>query len=284
MKKAVRYTLRTIAVLGGLLLLAWLVLVGIVTFKKPVLLSRINTELKQRTGGEVTIENMDLSFFRHFPHITLRLSKLILHDSLWQQHHHDLLKVDNLDLRFSFLGSLFSGGKPRIDKIFLEHGAVYLFTDSTGYSNTAMLRSKDSTGTKAETKWPDFSLTDIRFVLEKQDKKKLFDLDIHHLNGKVEQDKRTLLLDLNTDIQVHSFAFNTEKGSYLKDKPISGHFQVQFNSRSKILQVNKQTLRIDGQPFLLSGRFFPSVSPDPFLLTIQTENIPFKKASGLLTP
>lgn len=270
--------------LAGLLLLAWLVLVGIVSFNKPALLSRINTEFKQRTGGEVSIDNMDLSFFRRFPHITLRLSKVTLHDSLWQQHHHDLLKVENLDLRFSFLGSLFAGGKPRVDKIFLEHGAVYLFTDSTGYSNTMMLRSKDSTGNQQETKWPDFSLMDIRFVLEKQDKKKLFDLDIHRLNCVVGQDKRTLQFDLNTDIQIHTFAFNTEKGSYLKDKPLSGHFRVQFNTGSKILQANKQTLRIDGHPFLLSGRFFPTVAPDPFFLTIQTENIPFKKATGLLTP
>lgn len=284
MKKVLRYTLRIIAILGGLLLLAWLLLVGSVTFKKPVLLNRINTELKQRTGGEVSIENMDLSFFRRFPHITLRLSKVSLHDSLWSQHHHDLLKVEALDLRFSLLGSLFSGGKPHIDKIFLEHGSVYLFTDSTGYSNTTALHTNRSSGTEKELKLPDVSLTDIRFILERQDKKKLFDLDIHRLNSVVEQDKKNLLFDLNPDIQVHSFAFNTEKGSFLKDKSISGHFRVQFNTGSKILQLNKQTVQIDGYPFLLSGRFFPSVVPDPFLLTIQAENISYKQATGLLSP
>jgi len=283
LKKTLRYIVRVTAFIGGLLLLAWLLLVSIISLKKPALLKRVSAELKDRTGTEVSIGNMDISFFRHFPYVTLQLSKVTLHDSLWQQHHHDLLKAESLDLRFSLPGSLFSG-KPRVSKVFLEGGSIYLFTDSTGYTNTEMLRKGGSAGSDKEMKWPEFSLTDINFVMEKQDKRKLFDLDIRRLIGSVEKNNRTLLLDLSIDLTVNSFAFNTEKGSFLKEKPVSGHFRLQFNSGSKILQVNKQSLLIDGHPFLLSGRFFPEVSPDPFLLTVQTSAIPYKKATALLTP
>ena len=283
MKKILRYVFRITAFIGGLLLLAWLLLVGIISLKKPVLLKKVSAELKDRTGGEVSIENMDISFFRHFPHITLHLSKVTLHDSLWPQHHRDLLKAESIDLRFSLLGSLFAG-KPRVGKVFLEQGSICLFTDSTGYSNTDMLRKGGSAGSEKAVKLPGFSLTDIHFVLEKQDKGKLFDLDIHRLTGTVEQNNSMLYLDLSTAIKVNSFTLHAEKGSFLKDQPVSGHFRLQFNSASKILQVNKQSLLIGGHPFLLSGRFFPEVSPDPFLLTIETAAIPYKEATALLTP
>ena len=289
MKKFVRYLFRIAAILGSLLFLAWLLLVGIISFKKPELLKKISAEVKNRIGGEASIGNIDISFFRHFPHVTVQLSNVTLHDSLWQQHHHDLLKVESIDLRVSLLGSLFSG-KPRVGKVFLTTGSIYLYTDSTGYSNTSLLQSRDDSSAKdgskdkRESDLPEISLTDMKFVVEKQDKKKLFDFDIRRLEGSFEREKRNLFINLRLDVRVNSFAFNTEKGSFLKDKPLSGRLRLQFNTASKILQANRQTLRINDHPFLLSGRFFPEINPDPFFLTIETENIAYKKASSLLTP
>lgn len=268
---------------GAVLLLIWLLLAGVIIWKKPALLEKARTEIQDRTGGDASIGDMDLSFFRHFPYFTLHLSKVTLHDSLWQQHHHDLLKAESIDLRVDLPGSLLAG-KLQVGKVFLEQGSVYLFTDSSGYTNTDMLRRGKPAGSGKEMKLPDFSLKDIRFVMEKQDKRTLFDLDIHRLTGTVEQHGRTLFLDLGTDIKVNSLAFNTEKGSFLRETSVSGHFRLQFNSGSKILQVNRQALLIDGHPFLVSGRFFPDVSPDPFLLTIETTAIPYRKATALLTP
>jgi hypothetical protein len=284
LKKVLRYIFRIIAVFLGLLILAWLLLVGYVLLKKPDLLKKVSTEIKDRTGGDGSIGDIDISYFRHFPYVTLHLSKVILHDSLWQIHHHDLLKAENVDLRISLFSSLFAG-RPRVDKIFLQQGSIYLFTDSTGYTNTSMLHQRDSTTTdKREMKWPEISLADMKFVMERQDKKKLFDFDIRQLNGHIEKNNRTLFLELSTDMQVNSFSFNTEKGSFLKNKSLSGHLRLQFNTASKILQFNKQSLQIAGHSFLFSGRFFPEVSPDPFFLSIETQEISYKQATALLTP
>lgn len=288
MKKTVRYFLRSTAVLIGLLLLAWLLLVGYILLNKPDLLKKVSTEIKDRTGGNGSIGDIDISFFRHFPHITLHLSKVVLQDSLWQLHHHDLLNVESVDLRFSLFGSLFSG-KPRVSKVFLEKGSIYLFTDSTGYSNTSMLHKKDSkasdtTAADKGSDLPEISLADMQFVLEQQDKKKLFDFDIRRLNGHIKKDNKTIFLELSTDMQVNSFSLNTEKGSFLKNKSLSGHLRLQFNTGSKILQFKQQSLQIAGHSFLFSGRFFPEVSPDPFFLNIETQDISYKQATALLTP
>ena len=288
MPKWLRYTIRTAAGLLGLLLLIWLLLAGYILMNKASLLKKAQTEIKNRLGGDATVGDWDISLFRHFPSVTLHLSQLALRDSGWQQHHHDLIHTDNADISLSLFRSLLAR-KIRVGKVYLEHGTVYFYTDTAGYSNTYLLRSRSEPVANREpaAEPPDIILKDINWVQERQDKHKLFDLDIQQMSCTIRKDSkddRTLFLGVDATIRVKSFSFNTSKGSFIKDKSLSGHFIVQYNTGSKIVQANKITVDIDGHPFLFTARFFPSVNPDPFFLTIATDNIRFRDAASLLTP
>jgi len=269
----------------GLLLLLWFGLVGYALLNKAALLEKARTALEERIGGEVHVGQLDLSFFRHFPNITASLSDLSLRDSAWPRHHHDLLKVANAYVSCNLFKSLLSR-RVQIGEMDLEHGQVYFYTDSTGYSNTYMLKNqKPGKGSGKSANPPDIGLVDIRWVNEKQDKRKIFDLDIRQLFCHINADNRLLHLDIRkASILVNSFTFNTDKGSFIKGKKLSGNFGVDYNTASKIVQFNGAKLAIDGHPFVFAGRFFPSVNPDPFFLKIETDNIPFHQASALLTP
>jgi len=284
LKKLLRYFLWIAGSLGCLLVLAWLGLALYVTARKQTIIEKARIELRDRMGGDASIGDMEVSFFHHFPNITLHLSKVTLRDSLWQQHHHDLLNADDVYLHVAVIRSLLSR-EARLGTVYIERGSIYIFTDSTGYSNTSALRGRQQEGGKhADVQPPDFSLQETRLVMEKQDRHKLFDLVFHRLDCSISQKGRALSLKTHVDAQVKSFAFNTEKGSFLKDKPLAGNFTLQFNTGSKIIQFNKIKVQIDGHPFVLTGRFFPDVKPDPFTLNIQTSNIPYRKATALLTP
>lgn len=272
--------------LGCLLVLAWLGLAGYVTARKQTIIQKARTELRDRLGGEATIGDMEVSFFHHFPAITLHLSKVTLRDSLWQQHRHDLLDAEDMYLRLALFKSILSG-TARLEKVYIERGSIYLFTDSTGYSNTAALTNpekKDASRPTEEAQPPDLSLRETRLVMENQDRHKFFDLEFRQLDCSISKQGRTLSLRTHADALVKSLAFNTEKGSFIKDKDLSGDFTLQFNTGSKILQFNRALVHIDKHPFVMSGRFFPDVKPDPFFLSIHTENIPYRKATALLTP
>lgn len=272
--------------LSCLLILIWLGLAGYVMARKQTIIQKARTELRSRMGGDMTIGDMEISFFHHFPNITLHLSKVTLRDSLWQQHHHDLLDADNIYLHVAIFRSLFSG-RARLGTVYVEGGSIYLFTDSTGYSNTSVWKSrrKDNGGRAGEDiQPPDVSIRDTRLVMERQDRHKFFDLEFRQLDCSVSEDGRTLSFKTHVDALIKSFAFNTEKGSFIRDKTLSGNFILKFNTGSKILQFNKATVRIDGHPFVLTGRFFPDVQPNPFILSIYTSNIPYRKATALLTP
>ncbi|HVU59182.1 MAG TPA: AsmA-like C-terminal region-containing protein [Puia sp.] len=282
MKKFFRYSLWIAGSLGCLLILLWLGLAAYVTIQKQTILQKTRVELKKRLGGDASIGDMDISFFHHFPNVTVHLSKVTLRDSLWQEHHHDLLDAGNLYISLALFRSVFAG-KLRVGRVYVEKGSVYLFTDTTGYSNTSALK-QGSPGSSEDVQPPDFSFADVRLVVERQDRHKFFDVEFRRLDCAVDKEGRALSLAANADALVKNFSFNTEKGSFIKDKTLSGRCVLQFNTGSKILQFNKVTLHIDGHPFVLTGRFFPNVKPDPFTLNIQTTGIPYRKATALLTP
>lgn len=285
-KKIIRYSLRIAGTILCLLFLAWIVLAAYVQLHKRSILDKAQNAVKTNLQGDAHIGSLEISFFRNFPSITVRLSDVWLRDSAWQQHHHDLLKASEVFVSCNLWKSLLHRNLA-LGKISLEHGQIYLYTDSTGYSNTYLLKAKKSpraerTGKPGDI--PDIELTDMHFVMEKLDKHKLFDLDIRHVVCGIQKDDRQLRLDVRPSIHVNNFSFNTEKGSFIKDKLLSGHFGVDYNLGSKIVQFSKAAIDIDGHPYVFTGRFFPSVNPDPFFLEITTEGILFHQATALLTP
>ena len=268
-----------------LLLLVWVALAIYVSVKKASLLERARVEIKAHLGADVQIGQLDISLFRHFPSITLQLSDVSIRDSLWPQHHHDLLQAKNVFVSCQIFRSLMNR-KVQLGKVFLEHGTIYFYRDSTGYSNTYIFKDRKpaSPSSGKPSDLPDISLSDMKWTEELQDKHKLFDLDIRRLDCGFKRDERALEIAANVDITVKSFAFNTYKGSFLRDKRLTGRLALRYNTASKIVQFAGITLAIDGHPYTFTGRFFPTVSPDPFILTIETNNAAFHQVAALLTP
>lgn len=269
-----------------LLFLFWVLLAVYVEWKKDSLLEKARTEINARIGGTLQIGHLDISLLRHFPAVTLTMTDVSLRDSAWQRHRHDLLQAGRVYISFSPFRSLFHG-RVELGSVFIEKATLYFYTDSSGYSNTYLLKDRRAAGGRSDGQsdgLPTVVLSDVRWVLDRQDKHKLFDLAIRRLTAVINRKDRVLRFEVTTMLTTRSFSFNTEKGSFIRDKLLSGHFGVTYNLASHILQLDKARLDIDGYPFVFSGRFFPTVKPDPFFLTIDAERIPFRVATTFLTP
>ncbi len=84
------------------------------------------------------------------------------------------------------------------------------------------------------------------------------------------------------NMDVKSLAFNTQKGSYLKNKNLDGNFILRFDKKKNDVLVQNVKLNIDRQPFYFSGKFhLEKVSPD-FNLTINTYKIRLDNAVSIL--
>ncbi len=267
----------------GVFLVLWLVVWGYVMFNKKSLVGRVNSLLTSRVKGVIKIGDLEPSLISTFPRVSLRLSNVIVRDTMWEQHRHDLLKAENIYVRLAFL-SLFTGN-PEVTKVIIENGSMYVFNDTTGYTNEYMFKSgNQSAGTKASGfSLPDLDLRKMRIVLDLKERNKLYDFDISRLRANVKSRGQELQMDIRTEMIVHNLAFNIRNGSFLKEKPLKGKFRVNLNKNSKKLTFKNAVLLLDDQPFAFSGSFDLDSKPPLYYLTIKADKVNYRRVSALLS-
>ncbi|UPK66882.1 AsmA family protein [Chitinophaga filiformis] len=288
MQKRLRIPLIVLGSLLGLLILLWLGLALYIRHNKADILQQISDRLNDRLhGGTLLIKDMEPSLVRSFPNVSVALEGVSIKDSLWNTHQHQLLEVARIFVKVNTFSLL----RKQLDvrQITLEKGSIYLFTDSTGYSNTSILKRNTSAGAEKNRngKGADITrlqLSDIRFVIENQQKHKLFSFDIASLKGSFRNNDSGWVCNMNTSLRVRSLAFNTEKGSYLKDKPLQTALEIRYNRARKTLDIPQQALRIGGQTISVGASFSFGEQPRPFTLHIIADQIPLRLAASLLTP
>jgi len=278
LNKGLRITLRVIGIIAALLICLWIFLWAYITYHKAGIIEKVKAEINQQINGKVDIENLATDFFHHFPNISISLGNVSIRDSLWSQHQHDFLKAEKIFIRLDFF-SLFTG-KPDISKITVENALIYFYTDTSGYSN--LVKEKKSTEKKTGKDIPDLLLINTRFILEYPARNKLHDVDFKEIECVVKVNDSGYLLKINLNAMVHGLGFNTNRGSYLKEKNINGKFNLQI-TKTKAIKLDKIKLNIDNQPFVLSGFFLTEKDQPDFSLSISTKKIDFKKTIGLLT-
>ncbi|MEV4884908.1 hypothetical protein MRBLMN1_003441 [Chitinophaga ginsengisegetis] len=284
-----RKWLRIILITGGIFIaLLVLLILGMTWYihaNKDNFLKQITAQLNDRLSGNIRIADMEPSLWKSFPNVSIALKKVVLEDSLFQQHHHPLLDVNYIFVRVNTLSLL----RKHVDvnEITLQDGTIFLYTDTTGYSNTYVLQRKSapkkSNGTK-DASIKKLMLTNISFIIDNRQKFKLFQLDIRQLDGKVSATDSSVQVTIISDILSKSFAFNTVKGSYLKDKKLQLNLSVIFNKRTKILTIPSQEIRIDDHPVLITGQFGFSEKPPPFQLKINANQVLLHDAASWLPP
>ncbi|SEW50534.1 AsmA family protein [Chitinophaga arvensicola] len=286
MKKWIRITLLTGGILIALLVLLFLGMTWYIHANKDNFLKQITAQVNDRLSGNLTIEDMEPSLLKSFPNISIGLKKVVLQDSLYQRHHHALLDVSYIYVRVNTLSLLRK--HVNISEITLQNGAVYLYTDTTGYSNTYVLQGQSDQKKKSKSSKDanikKLTLRNINFVIDNQQKFKLFNLDVRQLDGKVSATDSAIQFTMVSDILSKNFAFNTNKGSYLKDKKLELNLSVIFNKRTKILALPQQEIRIDGHPVLIAGQFGFGEKPPPFQLKINANQVLLKDAASWLSP
>ncbi|WP_212004391.1 AsmA family protein [Chitinophaga sp. HK235] len=272
---------------GSLIALVIVLLLGLAWYmkaNKTTFLRQITDQLNENINGEFSIGDMEPSFFRSFPNVSLALKRVELHDSLWQQHHHALIDLDYIFVRVNTLSLL----RKHVDvkEVSLEKGIIYLYTDSTGYSNTAVLTGNagKKKGGSQEANIHRFSIAHITFVIDNRQKFKLFQLDIQEMYGRLNSTDSGTHLDMRSRMEARDFAFNTNKGSYLKNKTLRLNLSLFYKKATKQLIVPQQEIKIDATPVQIAGTFDFSEKPPPFFLRINANQVLLKDASSWLSP
>jgi hypothetical protein len=282
----------SLKILAGLVMLVVLLLVGAtlyITYNKTKVLKMVNDQLAKSVDGTLIIGDMKPNFFSGFPDISLTLKNVLIRDKKFTQHKHTLL--DAKDFKVSVNTAALFRGTIDINHIDISNAAINLFTDSTGYSNTAVFK-KDNKKVKdnpsessSSTQLRKFSLSNVTFTIDDRKAHKLFNFAVNDINGKMAYPDSGWRAKFHLDVLAKSLAFNSLRGSFIKNQRLEGDFNAGYNEKTGIINVKVTPLHIGDDPFNINAVFATANKPSPaFTISIVADQIMWRRASALLAP
>ncbi|GGH14482.1 AsmA family protein [Mucilaginibacter phyllosphaerae] len=282
----------SLKIFAGLVLLIVLILVGAtlyITFNKAKVLKMVNEQLDKSVDGTLVIGDMKPNFFRGFPDVSLTLQDVIVRDKQYSRHQHTLLNAKDFSVSINTM-ALFKGTID-INHIDIRSAAIDLFTDSTGYSNTAVFK-KDNKKVKdnpsessSSTQLKKFSLSNVTFTVDDRKAHKLFNFAVNELKGKMTYPDSGWRANFHLDVLAKSMAFNSLRGSFIKNQQLEGDFVAGYNEKTGKVNISVLPLNIGKDPFKINAVFATADKPSPhFTINIVADQIMWRRASALLAP
>ncbi len=284
MNKYLKYAIRGLVIIISLFLVMYIIAYAYVSINKKAIVTQVTKQISEKLNGSVSIGNIDLSFLRTFPQISVLLTKVSIKDSMFNTHKHAFFTADKLYARISVFQVI--AKKDPLTGIRVEDGTLYFYTDTAGYTNGYLLKAKEPPGPKRKTAskrtiLDDITLVNFNIVQDDRQKSKLLDFDIQKLVCDINDRDSLLRFRTRNDILIKSLAFNTNRGSYAKDKRMTGNFDVFFDERSKRLYFDKIGIKLNDNAYQLSGNFLLNQTPT-FKLSVQAKNITMDEGRSLL--
>jgi len=223
---------------------------------KDSIMTQINQKINENIKGHASIGDVGYKFLIGFPNFTVVLKKVELQDSLYAVHKRSVLKAGEIEVRLNVLGLLHK--KVEIDKVVLIDTKIDLFKDKNGVSNSNIFKPKPKSNepkSKTDTEINEIDFKNVVFISQNLQRNKLFHFEIASLKSKIEYTDDGLKTDLHLDVTAKSMAFNTLRGSFIKDKRIKGKLEVQFSKAKNKIEVLTEGLGIGDDDFDIKASF-----------------------------
>ena len=280
-----KLTLKIAGVVLSLVLVLWMGLAAYVYSHKKELLQTVTEQLNENLNGKLTIKRMEPSLIQGFPGISVGLEDVLLRDSLWDLHKHDLLRAKNVFIKIDAFSIL--TGSPTIKDIRISNGAIYLFTDSLGLRNTDIFKKRDTTAAGARgggRKRINRVLFDnVSLTIEDKLKNKLFKFNIDNFVGRITYSGEGWKGNVKLKAKVETFAFNVRRGSFLRNKTLNMDLDMVYNDEKHLLTIPEQDVSINNDDLKIGGEFKFAPDASDYKLTIRAPSILYKNALTLLS-
>ena len=211
----------------------------------PVLFpGKIETEIKkfanEKIDGNLEFKDANLSFFTHFPSLTLSLNEFSLKGAA-PYSNEILILADEIGFGIN-LKNLIFGGEIAINKIFITESLINILVSKNGeanynvYKSDNQVQSKDSSATKMRL--DQIVIENTHFKYNDLSTKILIDANGFNYFGKGDLDKS--IFDLKTKAKIDDFNFTFNGEQYLKNKSVNADLitKINTNSLSFVFQEN----------------------------------------------
>jgi AsmA protein len=223
--------------------------------------STVATHIKNWTNksidGDLEFSKARLSFFNHFPALTLTLHDFCLKGSAPYKND-TLIAAKEVALGIDLTTLLYSK-KVVIDEVYVDDGNINILVDEKGRANYNVYVSKpDSTQKKdaSDTSSAHIELSKIDIsnshVLYK-DKSVPVYLDAYGFNYVGAGDFSQSIFELTTKAKIDSIDFSVSNIYYLQRKNVKASLITKINTKSLAFVFTKNRLKINGLPITFNG-------------------------------
>ncbi len=231
--------------------------------------SRIAEEVKKAANRslntDVNFGKISLTFFRHFPNLTLTLSDFIMKGS--PPFEGDTL-IHAGEVGFGVnLRSLFSD-RIMINKVYLDHASVWLLYNENGinnfdvYHSSGPSESDTDTTSGPEIRIEDISFRDCRFTYS--DASVPFAIVAEGLDYSGKSVISGSVFDISSNVKIDSLDVTVAQMALISHKPVSAKMNTRINSEDMTIFFEKNDLKIRDIPIQFNGKF--NFEPDGYQL------------------
>lgn len=249
-KTAIKWLKISGVVIGSVLLLMFLL---------PILFpGKIAEEVKlfanKKLNGELDFKEAKLSFFSHFPSLTLTLTDFSLKGSAPFQNQN---LVEAQDVSFGVnLKSLLFYSAVKIDEIYVSDAEMNVLVNEKGQANYNVYVSEKPSKKekKGETslRLDRIQIENTHLVYNDKSANILINAVGFNYLGKGDLDKA--IFDLETEAEIDSFDFAFGNEEYLKDKKVNAELITQINTSSLAFVFRQNNLVINQLPIDFIGK------------------------------
>ncbi len=249
--KIMKYTgISLAAVIGLLFILPY--------FFPDTIANGVKSWTNNNINGKVNFTKMRLSFFKHFPSLTLTLYDFSLKGS--PPYPNDTLVAAN-EIAFGInLHSVFFEKKVMINQVYLSDAQLNVQVDSLGNANyNIYVGSKSNQAANAnDTSSASLKIQKIQIThchLRYNDRSIPMRINADGLNYTGTGDLSNAIFDLASNLNVDALDFSFNNEDYLTDKKINADLLTQINTNSLSLLFQKNFININKLKLDFTGAF-----------------------------
>ena len=219
---------------------------------------------------EVEFKDLEISFFTHFPKLTVTLNETSIKESAPFNHKH-LIEAKKIALGVDVKTLL--SDQIIFNELMISDAKIHLKVDSLGHNNFDIMISseevKEENSSSVGLMLNDINISNSNFIYDDQKTKTLLDLKGFDYNGLIDFKDGVLVLDANSSINNTLFKFDEE--IFVNQLPFRGDINTKIDLNRLRFDFIENQLKLGEFPFELKGNLELMESKSIFNLNISSE-------------
>jgi len=236
-------------------------------------------------AGELNFTKSKLSFYTHFPSLTVSLDELSLMGSAPYKTD-TLLSAKQVAFGINLKRLIFDG-EVKIDELYVSDANINVKVNEQGQANYNVYISDDKQPKGTTGEGTAIRLDKIKFEnchIKYNDRSAKMLVDAHGFNYLGRGDLSEDVFDLRTDARIDSIDFYYDRIPYLKSKPVRADLITRINTNALSFILQKNELRINKLPVEFTGFF--TILRDGYKINIDaaSENTTMEDLLSVMPP